>query len=89
MKKIFSPADGGTKDLFKTVKKITGIDLVKESTLAKFAMEVVKDPRQTNLLEQLQILGNPSASNILAKAFDFLMGKSMDKSKAANIIMKK
>lgn len=56
MKRVFSPTDGGTKELFNTIKKITGIDLNEEATLAKFAMENAGDARQANLLEQLELL---------------------------------
>jgi len=55
MKRVFSPSDANTKQLFEEVKKMTGIDLVNEATLAKFVMEAVGDARQASLLEQLNI----------------------------------
>lgn len=56
MKRVFSPTDGGTKKMFNEIKKITGIDLNEEATLAKFAMENFGDARQANLLEQLELI---------------------------------
>jgi hypothetical protein len=50
MKRVFSPTDGGTKDLFERILNETGIDLVDEATLAKFAMEQAGDTRQKSLL---------------------------------------
>jgi hypothetical protein len=55
MKRVFSPSDANTKALFETIKKITGIDLVKEATLARFTMETAGDVRQKSLLKQLDI----------------------------------
>ncbi len=55
MKRVFSPSDANTKQLFQDVKEITGIDLVNESTIAKFVMEVMGDARQLSLLEELKL----------------------------------
>jgi len=55
MKRVFSPSDARTKQLFEEVRKLTGIDLVNEATIARFVMETVGDARQANLLEQLQL----------------------------------
>lgn len=62
MKRVFSPSDANTKKLFEQVKEVTGIDLVNESTVAKFVMEVMGDARQLSLLEELKLpklTGNP------------------------------
>jgi hypothetical protein len=56
MKRVFSPSDANTKQLFEDIRKETGIDLVKEATLAKFVMEGVGDVRQKSLLKQLDIV---------------------------------
>ena len=56
MKRVFSPADGGTKKLFSAIKKATGVDLIEDSALAKFAMEHAGDARQSSLLEQLELI---------------------------------
>lgn len=55
MKKLFSPTGGDTRRIFEEIQKETGIDLFKEATLAKFAMESVGDVRQKSLLKQLDI----------------------------------
>lgn len=55
VKRIFSPAGGNTRRIFDQVQKETGIDLFKEATLAKFAMESVGDTRQASLLKKLDV----------------------------------
>lgn len=56
MKRVFSPADAGTKKTFEVIRQMTGIDLVQEATFAKIAMELAGDARQASLLEQLNVL---------------------------------
>ena len=56
MKRLFSPTGGNTREIFQQVRDETGIDLVKEATLARFAMEGVGDVRQKNLLQELDAL---------------------------------
>lgn len=55
VKRLFSPTGGNTREIFAQIKKETGIDLVKEATLARFAMENVGDVRQRSLLQSLDI----------------------------------
>jgi len=55
MKKLFSPTGGNTKEIFAQIQQETGIDLFKEATLAKFAMESAGDVRQASLLKQLDV----------------------------------
>lgn len=75
MKRVFSPSDAGTKKLFAEVKKLTGIDLVDEATLAKFVMENAGDARQASLLEEA-IKGNvTSARSFIAGAAEKVIGK--------------
>lgn len=74
MKRVFSPSDAGTKQLFAEIKKLTGVDLVNEATLARFVMETIGDARQASLLEQLQ-LPKISPKGIL----DFLFQKLASK----------
>lgn len=66
MKRVFSPSDARTKELFKQVKDLTGVDLVNEATLARYLMEVVGDARQASLLEQLSL---PRLSDISKRGF--------------------
>ena len=61
MKKLFSPTGGDTRRIFEDIQKETGIDLFKEATLAKFAMESVDDVRQASLLKQLDLAIKDSA----------------------------
>lgn len=53
MKSLFGPAGDNTRRIFEEIKQETGVDLIKEATLAKFAMEGVGDVRQRSLLQSL------------------------------------
>ncbi|MDY0388773.1 MAG: hypothetical protein RBT65_16945 [Methanolobus sp.] len=92
MKRVFSPTDGGTKELFKEIKRITGIDLNEEATLAKFAMEQLGDARQANLLEQLELIKDSMGAgkgsflteaikNITKKAGESVVGDKVDRAR--------
>ena len=67
MKKLFSPTGGNTKEIFKQIQRETGIDLFKEATLAKFAMESAGDVRQASLLKQLDVNTADAAEIDLAR----------------------
>jgi len=67
MKKLFSPTGGDTRRIFEEIQKETGIDLFKEATLAKFAMESVGDVRQKSLLKQLDVALQETAELDLTK----------------------
>lgn len=67
MKRLFSPTGGNVRDLFAEIQNETGIDLVKEATLAKFAMEGVGDVRQTSMLKQLDVLSKEASQFDLTK----------------------
>lgn len=56
MKRLFSPTGGDTRRIFEEIRQETGIDLVKEATLARFAMEGVGDVRQRSLLQSLGVI---------------------------------
>lgn len=81
LKRVFSLTDGGTKALFDQVKTKTGIDLIREATLAKFAMESVGDYRQANLLEQLLNSGKipTSPAGLIHKAGEFILDKTIER----------
>jgi ABC-type transporter Mla MlaB component len=83
MKRVFSPTDGGTKKLFADVKRITGIDLTKEATLAKLAMDTVGDPRSRNLLEQLELLKPTGALGWLERGAKYVIDKAKDPEREA------
>jgi len=74
MKRVFSPSDANTKELFSRVLKETGVDLINESTLARFAMEVMGDARQSSILEQLKLPSNISKKGLL----DFIWDKATE-----------
>lgn len=78
MKRVFSPSDAGTKQLFADVLKETGIDLVNEATLARFVMDVLGDARQKSMLEQLNLqLTNPT-SGMLEKILNYTLDKTVN-----------
>lgn len=53
IKQYFSPSGSKAKEIFEFVKRETDgtVDLAKEATLAKFAMELFDDPRARSLLQ--------------------------------------
>jgi hypothetical protein len=61
MKRVFSPSDAGTKENFAQIKALTGVDLIKEATLAKLAMDNSGDPRSASMLAQLNLLAPKSS----------------------------
>lgn len=67
MKTLFSPTGGNTRKIFTEIQKETGIDLFKEATLAKYAMESVGDYKQASLLQQLDIALQNAAELDLTK----------------------
>lgn len=67
MKTLFSPAGGNTRRIFQQIQDETGIDLFKEATLAKYAMENVGDVRQASLLKQLDVTLQDAAELDLTK----------------------
>lgn len=69
MKRVFSPSDANTKQLFSEVQKVTGIDLVNEATVARYIMETMGDSRQASMLQQLQ-LPHMSKAGLLQFALD-------------------
>jgi hypothetical protein len=73
MKTLFSPTGGNTRKIFAEIQAETGIDLFKEATLAKFAMESVGDTKQASLLQQLGAVTETAAE------FDFTKPASIIK----------
>ncbi len=90
MKQLFSPNGTMPKKLFEAIKKATGIDLVHEATLAKFAMESVGDARQANLLNEV-LRGNIplSKGGIVGKALEYGVNKLQDPIKRGRKIIEK
>lgn len=88
MKKLFSPSGEAPRRLFEDIKKLTGIDLVEEATLAKFVMENVGDARQASLLEEV-ISGRLSTpKSFVGVAAEKLINKLQDPVGKARRIIK-
>lgn len=79
MKQLFSPSGTLPRKLFADIKAKTGIDLVEEATLAKFAMESIGDVRQASLLEQV-LKGSvaPNTGSLIQLAAEKILGKIKD-----------
>lgn len=76
MKQLFSPAGAKNRKMFELIKKETGIDLVNEATLARFAMENAGDVRQASLLEGF--VPNKLPTNRVAGLM-YLLNKGVEK----------
>lgn len=81
MKQLFSPSGSAPRKMFDLIKKETGIDLVNEATLAKFAMENVGDIRQESLLKQILTGQALSKRGIVGIAADKIVNKIQDPTK--------
>jgi hypothetical protein len=80
IKRFFSPSDARTKDLFKSIKKETGIDLTKEATLSEFAMDALKDTRGRTLLKgKVPITKQGAIDTILNSIYEKIASKPEDK----------
>jgi len=93
MKTLFSPTGGNTKKIFADIQKETGVDLFKEATLAKYAMETVGDVRQASLLKQLDVATQSAAELDLTKPMSIVKWlrerADMDGQQLANEILKR
>lgn len=83
IKRLFSPSDARTKELFKELQKLTGKDYFKDARLAKFVMEALDDPRAKSLLEEL-----PNPTNLIKGVYDYGKNKLEIPFKAAESIIK-
>lgn len=79
VKRLFSPSDARTKELFELLQKYTGQDYFRDARLAKFVMETLGDTRAASLLEQVPT----SAKGAVMKAIDFGIKKITDPIKSA------
>lgn len=76
MKRVFSPSDANTKQLFAEVLDETGIDLVNEATLARYVMDVLGDARQKSMLEQLNLsVTKPTAGTLTTRFLDYVVDR--------------
>jgi hypothetical protein len=86
MKRIFSPQDGGVKDLVKNLEQETGQPIFHDATLAKFAMDAVGDPRAQSLLQQGL---EAKSKGIVHSTLEYLKSKLEDpEGKALRVIQK-
>jgi len=87
---VFSPADRGNKAQFEQIRKLTGIDLVRDATYAKLAMELVGDTRVNDLLRTTAnaggvvkdaVSGNKigAAGKLLKGSKERLIGKDIER----------
>ncbi len=79
VKRLFSPSDARTKQLFEKLEKLTGQDFTRDARLAKFVMEVLGDTRAKSLLEELPT----NATGAVAQLVNFAKKKLSDPLKAA------
>lgn len=79
VKRLFSPSDARTKELFELLQKYTGEDYFRDARLAKFIMETLGDGRAASLLEQIP----KTPTGVIEKAVDFGVKKLANPIKAA------
>jgi hypothetical protein len=84
VKRLFSPSDARTKELFKELEKLTGEDFFRDARIAKFIMESLGDPRAYSMLEQLP----RSVTGVVEKVIDYGAKKLQDPIKAAERFIK-
>ncbi len=84
MKRIFSPQDGGTKDLVSKIEQITGRKINDHATLAKFAMDSLGDARAKSLLEKV-----PAGSGITMKIINGILEKMQNPEAVAGKMIRK
>jgi len=85
MKRVFSPSDARTKEMFQEVLDITNIDLVDEAVLARYTMKVFGDRRQQSLLED--IIGG--GGGVTARALRIITDKALGKFKGTDAELNK
>jgi hypothetical protein len=85
VKRIFSPSDARTKELFEQLEKLTGQDFSRDARLAKFVMEALGDTRASSILEQIPT----SAKGMIDKSLEFVSKKLSDPIKAGERYIKK
>ncbi len=79
VKRLFSPSDARTKQLFDLLEKETGKDFFRDARLAKFVMDVLGDNRAKSLLDQIPT----SPSGLVEKGLQMVKDKVTDPLKSA------
>lgn len=85
VKRLFSPSDARTKELFSQLEKYTGQDYFRDARLAKFVMDTLGDTRAESLLNQIPM----TKSGAVGKAIDFVTSKLSDPIDAAKRFIEK
>jgi len=83
VKRLFSPSDARTKELFEKLGELTGKDYFKEARLAKFVMEALDDSRAKSLLEEM-----PSTAGMIMRGFNAAKNNLQLPLKAAENVIK-
>lgn len=79
VKRLFSPSDARTKELFDELQTRLGKDFTRDARVAKFIMDILGDTRGKSMLENLPT----SKSGVVDKTLDFVAGKLADPVKRA------
>lgn len=89
IKQFFSPSGTKAKEIFDFVKKETNgqIDLAKDSTLAKFSMDLFEDPRSRSLLQGIGDIPT-SVPQIVGKVAEKLGGERLQEAMKKSTIRK-
>jgi hypothetical protein len=87
VKRLFSPSDARTKELFEELGKLSGQDYFRDARLAKFVMDVLGDTRAANILQQIPTSPRGLLEKAVEKGIDLFRdpikqaGKFIDKQK--------
>lgn len=84
MKRVFSPQDGGTKQLFRQLEDATGVKIFEPATIAKFVMDTLDDIRGKSLLDT-----KLSKSGLTEKILEYLKDKIADPEAVVNDMLDK
>lgn len=89
IKQFFSPSGTKAKEIFEFVKKETNgeVDLAKDSTLAKFSMELFEDPRARSLLQGIGDIPT-TASGIVSKVLEKVGGDKIQEAMRTSTVKK-
>lgn len=85
VKRLFSPSDARTKELFDLLQQETGEDYFRDARIAKFVMDVFGDTRAKSLLEELPT----DTVGMIGKIVEYGRKKLSDPIKAAERIIKR
>ena len=89
IKQFFSPSGTKAKEIFEFVKKETNgqVDLAKDSTLAKFSMDLFDDPRSRSLLQGIGDIPT-SVGGVVSKVAEKLGGEKLQEAMRSSTVKK-